>query len=96
MVETNQKESARVSIFHPVIYINAIIMLVVGSFNTLGQKFLLSPDYGNYKHPVSATICMFYGEFVNYLIFMVLCLIPSQFKKITKEIYDNVNQVTTH
>lgn len=90
MSDTQPIESEKLSITHPLIWINALIMLIVGSFNTLGQKFLLDPDYGNYKHPIMATLCMFYGEFLNYLIFMVLCMIPSIFQKITSAIYKNV------
>ena len=90
MQDDQSIQNERLPITHPIIWINALIMLIVGSFNTLGQKFLLDPEYGNYKHPIMATLCMFYGEYLNYLIFMVLCMIPSTFQKITKSIYENV------
>ena len=90
MSESKPKIAERLTILHPKIYISAIIVLVVGSFNTLGQKFLQDPKYGNYKHPVYTNLGMFFGEYLNYLIFMVLCLIPSTFKKISRNIYDRV------
>ena len=92
MEENQPKQAARLSLTHPIIYVNVILALISGSFNTIGQKFLLSPDYGNYKHPVFATLCMFHGEFVNYLIFMLLCFTPSIFKKIVTTIYQNVHR----
>jgi hypothetical protein len=85
------KNSNRLSIFHPKIYINAIIMLIVGSFNSLGQKMLLDPKYGNYRHPLFVNLGMFYGEYLNYMVFMVMCLIPKTFQGINKPIYDKVN-----
>lgn len=91
MTESTPKIAERLTILHPKIYISAIIVLIVGSFNTLGQKFLQDPDYGNYKHPVFANLGMFFGEYLNYLLFMIACMIPPLFKKINKNIYERVN-----
>jgi hypothetical protein len=93
MSENSPQVSERLSILNPKIFIPAIIVLIVGSFNTLGQKFLLDPDYGNYKHSVYVNLGMFFGEYLNYLIFMLLCLIPSSFKSINKTIYKRVTQI---
>lgn len=83
-------KSKRLSIFHPKIYINALIMLVVGSFNSVGQKVLFDKKYGNFRHPVWTNVGMFYGEYLNYIVFMILCMIPKTFKKINKDMYKKV------
>jgi hypothetical protein len=91
MTDSSPKVSERLSILHPKIMTASIIVLIVGSFNTLGQKFLIDPDYGNFKHSVYANLGMFFGEYLNYIIFMILCLIPKSFKSINKTIYQRVN-----
>ena len=92
MSDDAPKASKRLSILHPKIYISSIILLFVGSFNTLGQKLLLDPDFGEYRHPVYVNLGMFFGEYLNYIVFMILCLIPSTFRNINKPIYRNVTK----
>lgn len=84
------KNSSRLTIFHPKIYINAIIMLIVGSFNSLGQKMMLDEKYAHFRHPIFVNLGMFYGEYLNYIVFMIMCLIPKTFKGINKPIYKKV------
>lgn len=91
---TDEAPSNRLSLTHPKIYLNALVMLIVGSFNSIGQKVLLDPDHKNYRHPLFINLGMFYGEFLNYIVFMILCLIRSTFKSINKEIYKKVNDLS--
>jgi hypothetical protein len=93
MSEDRLKNSNRLSILHPKIYINALVMLVVGSFNSIGQKALLDKKYGDFRHPIFINLGMFYGEYLNYLLFMVLFLIPTTAKSINKEVYHQVSQI---
>ena len=90
MTDDALAKSNRLSILHPKIYINAIIMLIVGSFNSIGQKTLFDSKYGNFKHPIWTNIGMFYGEYLNYIFFMILCLIPKTFKGINEQAYKKV------
>jgi hypothetical protein len=90
MSEDRLKNSNRLSILHPKIYINALVMLVVGSFNSIGQKMLLDGKYGDFRHPLFINLGMFYGEYLNYLLFMILFLIPKTSEGINKEIYYKV------
>lgn len=94
MTESKPEVSQRLSILHPKIYISSIILLIVGSFNTLGQKYLLDADFGDYRHAVYVNLGMFFGEYLNYIVFMILCLNPSTFKQINKPIYKNVSHVS--
>ena len=95
MSEDRLANSNRLSILHPKIYINAIVMLIVGSFNSIGQKALLDKKFGNFRHPLFINLGMFYGEYLNYLLFMVLFLIPKTSKAINKEVYKKVSKKYT-
>jgi hypothetical protein len=67
--------------------IATLIVLVSGVFNTLGQRFLMDDEYGKFRHPAFINLGMFIGEYFNFIIWIILNLIPFTAKKITQENY---------
>ena len=74
-------QEGRLPIYHPKVALATLVVLVSGIFNTLGQKFLMYDKYGGYRHPIFINLGMFFGEYFNLIIFMILTMIPSTFQK---------------
>ena len=68
-------------ITNPRIMCLSIILVISGTIDTLGVKYLIDQKHFNYRHPVFVNVGMFLGEYLNYLIWMLCFCSPSWSKQ---------------
>ena len=67
----NSINKERPLLTNPKILILCFFLVLSGTFDILGTKLLLDKKFCNFKHPVFANLGMFFGEYLNYILFML-------------------------